>query len=245
MFQSQSHLSSKRQKTQKQKKQLRPIRMSSNNNLTILPCLRSLSSDMSFYDISTSVSVTSTTGAISILSNLLSTSGLLATAPQTGMPYFQSSKNIAYKNRIHLHHLEIDLTCASSQSTVLLASDIFNVIRLAIYKTGETYQSSNENYLTGITTGTNTVDVDRIYADWSVVLSSQAFNAADYNSPGVKNFQFRIPINEDIRCYTMNGANTVWETDKSDWIFEYVSDSSVTPHPYIDYNIRCFFSIIR
>jgi hypothetical protein len=149
--------------------------------------------------------------------------------------------------KVRIDYMEILVGLTQSQATALAASDLYNRVRFALVLTGETflapvhtpYLSTNVSASMGDITETQ-----KVYLDLVQSLTSQAFNAADYNAPQVKDFRFHVPLNLTLDCVstTASGSGATWDTRKFNLWFENVSDSSVAPHPAITYSARVFYT---
>jgi hypothetical protein len=192
-----------------------------------------------------SLSATSTTTQTSILTAIQS---LLASYPQHATPVYQGAlSGFKLRQQLYISHLEVRIQMVGAQSTTLLSADLYNSIRYAIYMTGKNFSSGSYKYLNDTVTGGILDDIKRLYVDKVVSLPSQAFDSVNsYNVPQVVNLFNKIPIEQVFNFYSLTPSGTsTWDTEERDLLIDFVSDSSVTPHPLIQYNIRIFFSFLN
>jgi len=177
----------------------------------------------------------------------MSSSGLLQTFPAHADPIYENAVGVRLRQTLHLKFIEFDAEFVGSQSNTIVASDLYNNMRIAVFRTGETYQSANLNYVTSILS-TDIRDVQKVYYDEVIPLPSVAFDTANNtNVPNVKIRSIRIPINLKLSFFSSNasGAGAAWETRESDLVINVVSDSAVAPNPTIQFNSRLWFEYVR
>lgn len=197
----------------------------------------------SFVDFQQTVTPTATPVQYSMLSPILSSTGILQQFPAHAKPYYRNGA-FGLRQRITLLRVELTYQVIGAQSNAILSADIYNTVRLAVFSTGVSYLDTNAEYLTGTLTGPNPDQARRIYYDKVHVLMTNAWNASSgYNSPGVQTVQKSVPLNMvlDTSSTTTSGSGTDWRTDGSDLIINYVSDSSVSPHPTVQLTARIYF----
>lgn len=193
------------------------------------------------------IGVSTTTYQISLLITLASNSGLLQSFPAHADPVYENAIGVRLRQTLHLKFIEFDAEFVGSQSNTIVASDLYNNMRISIFRTGETYQSANLNYATSILS-TDIRDVQKVYYDEVIPLPSVAFDTANNtNVPNVKIRSMRIPINLKLSFFSSNasGAGAAWETRESDLVINVVSDSAVAPNPTIQFNSRLWFEYVR
>lgn len=205
--------------------------------------LNSTSDSLSYFDYQTVASASSTPTQSTILGSLLGTGGLLSSFPAHATPVYQNGLTFL-RQRIHLTRMEVRLSATGSQSNTIVAGDLFNTIRFALFLSGPQYTTTNALYLTGLNSGTNLVDVEKLYIDDTFSLPSQAYDvASSYNVPQTitrtKFVNFHLPL--DIYSTTTSGTGS-WESRKWDIVFNVVSDSVVAPAPTIAIQIRTFLT---
>jgi hypothetical protein len=195
-----------------------------------------------FFDTDTSTSVTTTALQYSLLYNLCAANGLLQAFPQHASPFVTGSVN-GLRQRLYLSHIEFRYQVIGAQSNVITTADMYNTVRIAIVRTGVNYSAVNPLYLSSTIVGSSLNSIQQVYLDRTYSLPSLAFTTANYNSPGVINGYVRIPINRYIVCHSGNstGSGVAWDTEQQDYVINFVSDSSLTPHPTLTYSARFFF----
>jgi len=198
----------------------------------------------SFFDCPLNGSVSTSVSQASILTPLLSTTGLLSNFPAHGTPTMQNGSP-SIRQHLRLERMEVTISLVGSQSTTLAAGDLYNNVRLAIYHLGDNYNNSITNYLSGIVTGTNLHNVIRVYVDKCFALSSTAFDTLNNdNVPATKFVMLRKSLNTHLYPFSYNAAFTNWDTIMSNLVFNIVSDSSVTPNPTFSINVRVWFEFL-
>lgn len=174
---------------------------------------------------------------------------LLSAFPSHATPI---SQNIAgtlvpgLRTTVHITHLEVDITMVGSQSNVVLVGDLYNFIRFAYYVEGVPYDgtglTSPTSYLTGVVSGTNIRDVDKVLCDQRRSLSVQAY-AGTQLVPQTVTFTMRIPIKRSFLFFSTNAGYTQWSTRQGNMLLDVVSDSSINPNPTFSHNTRIFFEL--
>ncbi len=174
---------------------------------------------------------------------LTSIQGLLQTYPQHCTPTYQGAIGFRLRQKIYISHIEMRALVVGAQSNALVSADLFNSLRMAMYIGGPSFQNTSQLYLQSVAGSSTLLDVDRLLLDETVSLPTQAFDAASgYNVPQVKNIYRYIPVHREFIFYSQTPSGTAnWETEKCDLLFDTVSDSSVIPHPTIEYSMRIFF----
>jgi len=181
----------------------------------------------------------------SLLQGLLGSAGTLQAYPQHATPVGYGVGNLRLCSRLRLHYMDLHIRVIGSQSSTLVAGDLFNTIRCVVYKSGESFQGTVQRVLNDLDTGLDNRDMEVEYCDKMIALPSQAFDTlTNYNVPDVKSFKFQIPLNFDLIAWstTASGVGSAWDTKMFDIVLEHVSDSSVTPNPQISYLARTFFT---
>jgi len=193
--------------------------------------------------------VNNTTGnyQASLLFGLLGSSGTLATYPQRATPVSYGNDVTRLCSRIRLHYMEVSMRFLGSQSNTLASGDLFNTMKVIIYRSGESFQDSNTVALTNVDTPANLLDVDRVYYQSVIPLSSTAFDSStNYNVPRNITRNLDIPLNFDLLCWstTSSGSGAQWDTKKFNIVVEAISDSSVSPNPQFAISARTYFSFL-
>lgn len=191
----------------------------------------------------TSITVTET----SLLDGLLSSNGALANYPQTAHATSYGTGVRRLNAKVRLHGIEMQIRVEGSQSNVLAAGDLFNTVRVAIAKVGNSYlDTTTYTFLNGTDLPLNLLDVKKLYYDRLFDLPMQAFNTAtNYNAPQVVSHKFEIPLNFDVDVFstTASGSLVTWDTKQNDILLRHCSDSSASPHPQIAFYARVFFTM--
>lgn len=197
-----------------------------------------------FWDFTLSgVNVTGTPAQYSILDPLLSASGLMQQFPQHAKP-FNRGGTFGLRQFLRIVRFEVVYQVIGSQSNAILSSDIYNTVRVAMSRSGISYQIVNQALLTSVIGPVNTNEISHIYFDNIHSLMTNAWNASSgYNSPGVMNKRINInnPFVLECRSGNTSGVGVAWETNGNDFVIDLVSDSSLSPHPLVNMNIRVYF----
>lgn len=189
---------------------------------------------------------TTSTGPVTLLGQLMqNTTGILANSPHLWDTSTQANDRL-YNASVHITGMDVLLVFTGAQATALIAADLFNAIRLIMYKTGQQYLDANTDILTNVYYWPNLANVVEVYLDKFICLPSNAFNAADYNSPAFKSIMCHIPLDVTLECYTQaNDGTTGWDTRSGDLFYEVISDSAATPHPAYNLNVRLYYERAR
>jgi hypothetical protein len=188
-----------------------------------------------------------TTSQTSLLDGLLSSSGAFANYPQTAhaTAYGNGVRRLVAK--VKLHHMELQIRVEGSQSNVLAAGDLFNTVRVAIAKVGNSYlDTTTQTFLNNTDLPLNLLDVRKLYYDRLFDLPMQAFASnTNYNAPQVLSSKFEIPLNFDLDVFstTSSGSLVTWDTKQYDILLRHCSDSTATPHPQISFYARLFYTL--
>lgn len=201
-----------------------------------------------YWDYAATVSVSTSPTSLFLLDPLLSSTGLLATYPQSIGGYFNGT-HYRLRGTLIVKRVEIRMWITGAQSSTLLPGDLFNTVRLAFYLAGAAYTDSTEQYLgNGYSAGADTDDILKVYYDKSFPLSSTMYNSTTlYNTPATKTVCKEMDCSNVLKVYstTPTGAGGTWNTVRNKFMMDLVSDSSVAPHPEVRVSFRFFFSIKR
>jgi len=146
--------------------------------------------------------------------------------------------------KIRLDRMDVRILATGAQSTTLLAGDLYNSIRLCVYKTGNSPLDTQPTPLSNITEFLNLTDVTKVYVDRVIALPSQAFDSVNsYNVPQVVQQTFSVPLGFELDWFTntANGSDG-WDTRKDGLDCSFVSDSTVSPHPNLEFRVRLYYS---
>ncbi len=190
-----------------------------------------------------SINVASAVGRTSVFSAIAT---LLATVPQITSPIAVNG-SVQWRQRVQIHALEFYNAWTGSQGTALLAGDLYNFGRILLWETRDNYSVANTTEpLNGVHLPLNLVDSRRIFYDKVVTLPSHAFNAGDYNVPGLSSERCIIVVNQTYDWFTVvSGAATGWDTKSGNIFVSYVSDSTANPHPVLNFSVRIYFRLLK
>lgn len=207
---------------------------------------RSLSMASAYFDFDLqSLDITSSAVQYSLLTTLLSSSGLMQGYPQHAKPYLTAFGK-GLRQRLKLTFMELNYIIVGSQSNALTYADVYNTVRVAVLKTGFAFSAVNPLYLQSVLSGVNLQAAKKIYHDRIHALPTLAFSTGNYNSPSVATVKTRIKLNETIDVYSTNatGVGASWDTNGIDFDLNLVSDSIITPNPMINLSCRIWFKYL-
>jgi len=200
-----------------------------------------------YADYNLNSSVTSTVGSIYPLDALLGSAGILQQFPAHSTPVFQNGV-YRLRQRIIIRRVEMRLVFIGAVSNAVLAADLYNTVRISMGLSGINYSVTSVPYLNGTTAGTNLVNTKRVFFDHTVSLPSQAYDSSITTpTPQVRNWEIYFEPNLRFDTFSTNasGSGAAWDTDGFDLPVDYVSDSSVSPHPTISGTIRFIYDYVR
>lgn len=187
---------------------------------------------------------TTTTTLLTMLDPLLAATGILQQYPQHATPTYLNAV-FRLRQKIRILRIECRFQFIGALSNAVLAADLYNTVRIAMYRSGVDYSIANIPYLNGVIAGTTLTNIQRVYFDKTVSLPSQAYDTTITTpTPQVRNWEvFFEPSDLWFDCYSTNatGSGAAWDTDGRDLCLEVISDSSVTPHPSVGGNIRLIY----
>lgn len=210
------------------------------------PLKRRYVGDMAYVDYMVSSNPSTSITSYGLLVNIWTSTGLLQQFPAHSTPAYQNG-NFLLRQRLLITHMEADIEMIGSQSNTIAAADLFNQIRFAIWRAEAPVQQAPNAYLTGVVTGPNITDVAHVYCDNTIPLPSQAFDSSsNYNVPMVRHMSLLIPVNHYFTFYstTASGSGSAWHNEEGNIYLDVVSDSSVSPNPSFNFNIRVFFKFM-
>jgi len=212
------------------------------------PIYKSVVKHQPFFDTDLqSVAITSTAVQYTLLSGLLSASGLMQAYPQHASPYYTGVSSVrGLRQLLRFTHMELNFIVIGSQSNLITYSDMYNNVRVAVFRTGFSYSAVNPLYLTSVLAGVNMTSAKQVYHDEIISLPSLAFTTANYNSPSTKVTKRKIVLNQLVEVFSNNatGVGVPWDTNGMDFEVNFVSDSSVAPDPYISLCARIWFEYL-
>jgi len=146
--------------------------------------------------------------------------------------------------KIRLERVYVRVLLTGAQSTTLLAGDLFNSIRYICYKTGNSALDTQPTPLNNITEFLDLRDITKVYTDKLVPLPTQAFDSANgLNIPQVISHTFTIPLKTTLEWFSTDPTGaTGWDTRMTNLLIAFISDSTVTPHPSIEFRQRMYYS---
>ncbi len=166
--------------------------------------------------------------------------------PQITKPIAFGAGTIRYQAAVVIHGLCLRYRLVGAQSNVLASGDLFNSSRQIVWETGATYQDTTIAIGTGLDNWYDNSDIVKIHHDHTVCLPMQAYNSASgYNAPDVRVVERYIPINRRYDWFSTNNPPTVWDTKRGDILFNFISDSGVSPHPTLWCSIRIYYDMIQ
>lgn len=166
--------------------------------------------------------------------------------PQITKPIAFGAGTIRYQAAVVIHGLCVRYRVVGAQSNILASGDLHNTTRQILWESGASYQDTTIAIGTGLDNWYDNSDIVRIHHDQALSLPTQAYDSTSgYNAPNVKIVERYLPINRRYDWFSTNNPPTVWDTKKGDLLFNFISDSSVTPHPTIWASIRIYYDMIQ
>lgn len=192
-------------------------------------------------------SISTTVTADYPLDALLGATGILQQFPAHATPVYQNGV-YRLRQRVIIRRMECRFSFIGAVSNAVLAADLYNTVRISLSLTGTSYSGISNAYLNGIMSGTNLVNVKRIFFDHTVSLPSQAYDATITTpTPQVRNWEVFLEPNLRFDTYSTNatGSGAAWDTDGFDLGLEFVSDSAIAPHPTLMGTLRLIYEYVR
>jgi len=185
--------------------------------------------------------ITATTSVYNILDTVRTV--LLPNYQIGWRPVINSNGSRALYAKMTIPFIDISLIFTGAQSTTLLPGDLFNSIRFCIVKVGSKASISVPQVLLSLTNFPELEFVEKLFIDNIVPLPTQAFDTVNsYNVPQVVRKQFRLMLGEQLDWFTQTGSGlSNWDTKKTSFALQFVSDSTVSPHPTIDLQWRVYY----
>jgi hypothetical protein len=196
-----------------------------------------------FFDRGGTTNASTTVAQTSLLDQMLSTTGLLATFDSMVNSVFVGTTQ-RYMARVHISHMDVRLHCINALSNGVVVGDSYNTLRVYNYVTATTYQGNKANALSDVVSHPLPSDVLKPLCDESFTTWISAFDSTDDGSPTHELRNFSCPINLTIDCVSESGR-TVWDTKAGDVMLEVISDSSVTPHPQLIWAYRVYYDVLQ
>jgi hypothetical protein len=188
-------------------------------------------------------SATSTVQVDSLFDNLLNSAGILATNDTYARPLWVGTAQ-RWTSRIRIDYMDVRVQAVGSQGTALIAADLFNTVRAMIFVSPTNYQAATPNALVDTIRHPLTNNIAKVVCDETFLTWTAAFDSADLNSPTHVARQFSCPVGMTVDCIT-NNTRTTWDTKAGDLVLNWVSDSTLTPHPQFLIACRIHFSVLR
>lgn len=213
----------------------------------VTPIRYKIPTGLPYYDINFTGTVNNIISTTSLLGPLLSPTGILASFPQISTPVYSGS-SIDFYCKIHVKAILISIAFHGAEGTALLAADIYNEVRTALWTTGVVYSISPVEALeTDVHQWPNTVDMQDMLLDLKFDLPSISFEPSTrYNAPSLRTYRMLVPVNRTFDCVTQSNTGTTgWDTKDGNILFSAVTDSTASPHPIMYSNSRVFYEIIR
>lgn len=198
----------------------------------------------SYQTVDYTVSSTVTNGALN-QSIFAPIAALLSTVPQITSPVTVSG-GIQWRQRVKIHAMEVSVNYVGSQGTAITSGDLYNFVRTVIWETRDSYSVATAVPLLAVHSPLNLVDTSKVHYDVTKTLSSQAFNAADYNAPQTSHDKCLIPVNKLYDWFTVTASGTSgWDTKAGNIFMSAKSDSFATPHPQLEMYVRIYFRLLK
>lgn len=208
--------------------------------------------NVQYVDFVNHISSTSTTSPISMLSVFLTGAGVGIVPAQPALGRLtavaQGSTNaFRYQMLLKISKIHLRVRWVGSQSNTIASGDLYNTGRVAVYASGETFQSTNLPLFTTVDDIPDMRDSTVVFHDKTVGLSSTAFDSSSlYNVPRVLCYEKTIPTDLVFKCWSTESTGTsTWETQYGDLLYQSVSDSSVAPNPQLFVNCRMWYTILQ
>jgi len=151
---------------------------------------------------------------------------------------------MAMESKVHIRSIEVWLNFVGSQSNTIAAGDLFNRVRVVIVGISSAYTTAL-SLTPSIDSGLDMRDLERVYLDQVITLSSTAFDVLNsYNVPATKFLNRRIGINKDFSCFSTTTPYNVWDSRLDSIGMFLVSDSSVAPNPTVTGHIRVHYKLV-
>lgn len=146
--------------------------------------------------------------------------------------------------KIRVESIDLRAVFTGAQSTTLLAGDLFNSIRHVLYLTGNSPLDVQPTPLTNLTEFLDVRDVVKVYTDQVIPLPTQAFDTVNqYNVPQVVQRTYRLKVNRQFTWWTSDPSGASgWDTREGNINCSFISDSTVSPHPTVEYRLRVYYS---
>jgi hypothetical protein len=239
---------SRRAKNKRRQRQLqRPLN-------TVFPANYPSSSELyniQYVDFISHISSTTTTNPISMLNAFLSVAtGIFPAQPSLGRltTVGQAAADVfRYQALLRITRIDLRVRWVGSQSNTIVAGDLFNTGRVAIFTSGENYSNASITLFTTVDDIPDMRDNQIILHDKTVGLSSTAFDSSsNYNVPRVLCYSTTIPCDLCFKVYSTDSTGSlVWDTQYGDLLYQSVSDSSVAPNPQLFVNARMYYTIVQ
>jgi hypothetical protein len=202
------------------------------------------SSKLCISDVGISETPSTTLVTVPLFASLLGATGQLITQPGLARPIMRGgTAGVAYAARVRMRKLLLKLNIIGSQGATLAIGDLFDRLRVILVKTKDEFGSTSSISIPPtIDNMLDIQDFDKVWLDKTVNLSSMAFNAADFNSPGLATLEYEFNMNDVFECFSSNG-NTAWTTRNYDIRLLLVSDSTASPRPTVTGSARLMFEI--
>lgn len=179
-----------------------------------------------------------------VMDPLLGSTGLMATYPQHAEGYFNGTV-FRLRQHVTVQRIEMRVWLVGSQTTAIAAGDLYNRVRLALYKVGAAYTDSTEQYLAnGFSAGTSINDVRQVYVDHTWSLSARAsLTTTGAIIPATASTSWTVTMAQPFSIYSTDstGSGSLWNTTQEALRCDVVSDSALSPNPEVQLDFRFFF----
>jgi len=198
-----------------------------------------------YSDLAVSSSITTTANSYKILAPILGTDGILPNFPfACAKPVILTGPYMAMESKVHIKSIEVWLNFVGSQSNTIAAGDLFNRVRVLVVGVSTAYTAAL-SLTPSIDSGLDMRDLERVYLDEVVPLSSTAFDTlSNYNVPATKFFHRSVSIRKSFACFSTTTPYNVWDSRLDSIGMFFVSDSSVAPNPTVTGHVRVHYKLI-
>jgi hypothetical protein len=200
-----------------------------------------------YFDADTDLSISTVPTQNTLLGQLLTTNvGILPKFPSLWNPA-TSGNDPMLTCDILITRIDIRAVFVGAQSNALLAGDLYNSIRLLVWLSGRPFGEATANPLTDIIKFIKPQEALKVYLDYVAPLPTMAFDSQNgYNAPQVIHKAWSINTNIHLPCYTETDTGTSgWTTKQKNLAISAVSDSSVAPHPVLNFSARMYYTVLH
>lgn len=181
-----------------------------------------------------------TFASISLLGPLINSStGIFPSNLQGNRVLFSGNSTRYYKN-IESTRIHMRMNLVGAQGNALLPADLFNFLRQAIFFTEDPFGGVLSQDPLTVNSDIDWREIKQVLYDKTSALSVQAFDSSNNGVPATEFVDVTIPFKHKFECINTS-SSTTWDTKSGDIRFQYVSDSSVSPHPTFSGTLRLYY----